>query len=65
MHQAFHDTCPNARAVVHRHSTWATALSCMEDADPDDCIPPLTPNVVMRVGKVKMVPHVKPGDPKS
>ncbi len=65
LHQAFYATRPEAGAVVHLHSTWATALSCLEDTDPNDCIPPLTPYVVMRVGTVKLVPYVKPGDPKS
>ncbi|WP_417811804.1 3-oxo-tetronate 4-phosphate decarboxylase [Thalassospira alkalitolerans] len=64
LHQAFYDTRPDAGAVVHLHSTWATALSCLADIDPDDCVPPLTPYVVMRVGTVKRVPYVKPGDPK-
>ena len=65
LHQAFYETRPQAGAVVHLHSTWATALSCLTDVSPDDCIPPLTPYVVMRVGAVKLVPYVKPGDPKS
>ncbi|SMO85367.1 MULTISPECIES: 3-oxo-tetronate 4-phosphate decarboxylase [Ruegeria] len=65
LHQAFYETRQQAGAVVHLHSTWATALSCLEDTNPDDCIPPLTPYVVMRVGTVKLVPYVKPGDPKS
>lgn len=65
LHQAFYETRPAARAVVHLHSTWATALSCLSDTDADDCVPPLTPYVVMRVGRVKLVPYVKPGDPKS
>ncbi|MCL4121363.1 UNVERIFIED_CONTAM: hypothetical protein GTU68_040903 [Idotea baltica] len=65
LHQAFYETRPEAGAVVHLHSTWATALSCLEDTDPDDCIPPLTPYVVMRVGTVKLLPYVRPGDPKA
>lgn len=65
LHQAFYDTRPDTCAVVHLHSTWATALSCMEDTNPEDCVPPLTPYVVMRVGTVKLVPYVKPGDPKA
>lgn len=65
LHQAFYETRPNAGAVVHLHSTWATAVSCLSDTDPDDCIPPLTPYVVMRVGRVKLLPYVKPGDPKT
>lgn len=65
LHQALYETRPEARAVVHLHSTWATALSCLEDLDDEDCIPPLTPYVVMRVGKGKRVPYVMPGDPRS
>lgn len=65
LHQALYETRPEAGAIVHLHSTWATALSCLADVDPDDCVPPLTPYVVMRVGTVKLVPYVKPGDPKS
>ena len=65
LHQAFYETRPQAGAVVHLHSTWATALSCLEDTDPNDCIPPLTPYVVMRVGTVKLVSYVKPGDPEA
>lgn len=65
LHRAFYETRPETQAVVHLHSTYATALSCLADLDPDDRIPPLTPYVVMRVGKVKLVPYVRPGDPKS
>lgn len=62
LHRAFYETRPGTGAVVHLHSTFATALSCLEKTDPEDCIPPLTPYVVMRVGTVKMVPYVHPGD---
>jgi len=62
LHRAFYETRPQAGAVVHLHSTFATALSCLADTDPDDCIPPLTPYVVMRVGTVKLLPYVRPGD---
>lgn len=56
---------PETGAVVHLHSTFATALSCLSDVDPNDCIPPITPYVVMRVGQVPRVPYVAPGDPKA
>lgn len=62
LHQAFYDTRPGTGAVVHLHSTYATAISCLSDIDPDNCIMPITPYVVMRVGAVKLVPYVKPGD---
>ena len=64
LHQAFYDTRPGTGAVVHLHSTYATALSCLVDLDPDDAIPPLTPYVVMRVGRVKLLPYARPGDPR-
>lgn len=64
LHRAFYETRPQTGAVVHLHSTFATALSCLTDIDPDDCIPPLTPYVVMRVGEVKLLPYFKPGDEK-
>jgi ribulose-5-phosphate 4-epimerase/fuculose-1-phosphate aldolase len=65
LHRAFFETRQNVGAVVHLHSTFATALSCLEDVDPEDCIPPLTPYVVMRVGAVRLVPYVRPGDEKA
>jgi 3-dehydro-4-phosphotetronate decarboxylase len=64
LHQAFYETRPDTGAVVHLHSTYATALSCLSDVDEEDAVPSLTPYVVMRVGTVKRLPYVRPGDPK-
>lgn len=61
LHRAFYETRPQTGAVVHLHSTCATALSCLADLDSENCIPPLTPYVVMRVGQVKLLPYVRPG----
>lgn len=63
LHRAYYETRPGTGAVVHLHSTYATALSCLPEIDPADCIAPLTPYVVMRVGKVRLLPYVRPGDP--
>ena len=63
LHCAFYETRPHTGAVFHLHSTYATAVSCLAETDPEDCIPPLTPYVVMRVGRVRLVPYVRPGDP--
>ncbi|MGE4251864.1 MAG: 3-oxo-tetronate 4-phosphate decarboxylase [Parvibaculaceae bacterium] len=62
LHRAFYETVAGTRAVVHLHSTYATALSCLAGIDPDNAVPPLTPYVVMRVGKVKLIPYARPGD---
>ena len=63
LHFAFYEGRPDCRAVVHLHSTYATALSCLSDVDPADAIPPITPYVVMRVGSVPVVPYTRPGSP--
>ncbi len=62
LHFAFYQARPTAKAVVHLHSTYATLLSCLADTNPDDAIPPITPYVVMRVGRVPVVSYTKPGD---
>src|SRR5262245_48855967 len=64
LHRAFYETVGRAGAVVHLHSTYATAVSCLEEIDPENALPALTPYVVMRVGKVKLIPYVRPGDPR-
>ena len=51
MHRAFYQARGAAGAVVHLHSTQATAVSCLPDVDPSNPIPPLTPYFVMRVGR--------------
>jgi 3-dehydro-4-phosphotetronate decarboxylase len=63
LHLAFYEARPAARAVVHLHSTFATALSCLADIDWEDAVAPITPYVVMRVGRVPVLPYVKPGAP--
>ena len=50
-------------AVVHLHSTMATAVACLPDVDPANPIPPLTPYFVMRVGRaMPVIPYYRPGD---
>lgn len=63
LHRAYYESRLGTGAVVHLHSTYATALSCIADIDPEDCIPAITPYVVMRVGTVKRLDYVAPGDP--
>lgn len=64
MHRAFYSARSDAGAVVHLHSTQATAVACLPDVDPDNPIPPLTPYFVMRVGRrMPVVQYFRPGDP--
>jgi 3-dehydro-4-phosphotetronate decarboxylase len=64
MHRAFYQARNDAGAVVHLHSTRATAVSCLPDVNQAAPIPPLTPYFVMRVGRrMPVVPYYRPGDP--
>jgi ribulose-5-phosphate 4-epimerase/fuculose-1-phosphate aldolase len=63
LHLALYAERPDARAVVHLHSTHAVAVACLDDTDPDDVLPPLTPYYAMRVGRLPLVPYGRPGDP--
>ncbi|ATA25779.1 aldolase [Brenneria goodwinii] len=61
-HLALYRHNPQCRAVVHLHSAYSTALSCLEGLDPRNAIRPFTPYVVMRMGRVPVVPYFRPGD---
>lgn len=64
LHLALYHNNPRCKAVVHLHSTWATALSCLQELDKDNVIRPFTPYVVMRMGTIPLVPYYPPGDPR-
>ena len=61
LHLAVYRARPQAKGIVHLHSTYATAISCLRDTDPTDAIPAITPYVVMRVGRVPVLPFTLPG----
>jgi 3-dehydro-4-phosphotetronate decarboxylase len=62
LHQCVYEMRPGARAIVHLHSTYSVAISCLAGLDEDDVLPPLTAYYVMRVGKLPLVPYFPPGD---
>jgi ribulose-5-phosphate 4-epimerase/fuculose-1-phosphate aldolase len=63
MHRAFLATRPEAGAVVHLHSTHATAIACLAAPGEAAPIPPLTPYFVMRVGRaLPVIRYYRPGD---
>lgn len=64
LHLAFYHTRGDrAGAVVHLHSCYATALSLVESADPEDWLPHLTPYSIMQLGQVRLLPYHVPGSP--
>ncbi len=63
LHRAFLTARPDAGAIVHLHSTYATAIACIAAPGETAPIPPLTPYFVMRVGRtLPIVPYYRPGD---
>jgi ribulose-5-phosphate 4-epimerase/fuculose-1-phosphate aldolase len=63
-HLAVYEERSAARAIVHLHSTHATAVSCLCHADTSDVLPPLTAYQMMRIGRLPLVPYFRPGDRK-
>src|SRR4051812_14684867 len=50
-----------AGAIVHLHSTYSVALSCLKD--PTAALLPITPYFQMRVAPLAVVPYFRPGSP--
>lgn len=62
LHLAMYEERDTAEAVVHLHSTHSVAVSILAGTDPDNALPPLTAYHHMKVGRLPMVPYVRPGD---
>ncbi|AMO23603.1 aldolase [Ramlibacter solisilvae] len=63
LHRRIYEAAPEARCVIHTHSTHLVALTLQGVWSPQDILPPLTPYYVMKVGHVPLVPYHRPGDP--
>jgi 3-dehydro-4-phosphotetronate decarboxylase len=63
LHLAVYTQRPEAGAIVHLHATYSAAVSCMDGLDHANCIPPLTPYFVMKIGRLPLAPYFRPGDP--
>ena len=62
LHIAMYRANADRRAVAHLHSTYSVCLSCLRGLDTEDMLPPITPYVLMKVGRVAKVPFFPPGD---
>lgn len=63
-HLAIYKNNPQCNAIVHLHSTYLTALSCLDNLDMDNAIRPFTPYYVMRIGQLPVIPYLRPGEPR-
>jgi ribulose-5-phosphate 4-epimerase/fuculose-1-phosphate aldolase len=62
LHLAMYQKRRQSGAIVHLHSSYAAAISCLEGLNPESCIPAITPYFVMRVGQLPLIPYFRPGD---
>ena len=63
LHRRIYDAAPDARCVIHTHSTHLVALTLQGVWSQDDILPPITPYFVMKVGHVPLIRYHRPGDP--
>ena len=62
LHLAMYEQRPYDNGIVHLHSTYSAAVSCMAGLPADDCLPPLTAYFVMKVNRLPLIPYYRPGD---
>jgi ribulose-5-phosphate 4-epimerase/fuculose-1-phosphate aldolase len=63
LHRRIYAADPQARCVIHTHSTHLVALTLQGVWSKDDIVPPITPYFVMKVGHVPLIAYHRPGDP--
>lgn len=63
LHLALYAKNPGHLAVVHVHSPYAVAVSCLAPWSDHSAVPPLTPYALMRYGQAPLLPFAAPGDP--
>jgi len=61
MHCAIYQKKEDVRAVVHAHSPYAIAMSCIPAPGTGNGPPPMTPGYVVRVGKLPLVTYLRAG----
>ena len=67
LHRRIYASAPEARCVLHTHSTHLVALTLAAPGQgvwsAEAVLPPITPYFVMKVGRVPLIPYHRPGDP--
>jgi ribulose-5-phosphate 4-epimerase/fuculose-1-phosphate aldolase len=62
LHLAMYQERPSAAGIVHLHSTYSVAVSCLCHDNAHDILPPITAYYVMRIGTLPLLPYFRPGD---
>lgn len=62
-HLSLYEARPDAAAVVHLHSAYATAVACLPYDGTNEILPVYTPYFAMRIPCLPVVPYLPPGHP--
>ena len=54
---------PDVEAIVHVHSVYAVALSCLTESNSENVVPVYTPGFGLRIGHLPVIPYLRPGSP--
>ena len=61
LHLAMYETRSDVNAIIHLHSTYSVALSCLNHPKPDEILPAITPYFIMKIGRLALLPYFPPG----
>lgn len=61
MHVKCYIERPDIKAVLHVHSVYTVAISCMEEISEKKSVPVYTPGYGARVGILPVIPYIMPG----
>lgn len=61
MHCAIYKVRKDVNAIVHTHSVYSTALSCIAIPCYENVLPIMTPGYVIRVGALPLLRYFRPG----
>ena len=64
LHRRIYEHAAGAGCVLHTHSTHLVALTLRGVWTQDSILPPITPYQVMKVGRIPLIPYLRPGDPR-
>lgn len=62
LHLSVYNVRETEQAIVHLHSTYSVAVSCLANIDEKNVLPAITAYYVMRIGTLPLVPYFAPGD---
>lgn len=61
LHRYYYEHNDSVQAVIHTHGPYAVLWSCRKFSSNTDIVPPYTPYLGMKVGKIGLIPYGKPG----